>query len=86
MNSLGMSVQLCYWTQNGGVSGRDPGSTHVHPADMIRPKGEIVKNTMSNQVKIHIQNVQGLILTEQKQQLISQSVTFLIRKLLSEIS
>lgn len=42
MNSLGMSVQLCYLTQNEGVSGRDPGSSHVHPVDIITSVGEMV--------------------------------------------
>ena len=28
-----MSVQLCCWRQNGDASERDPGSSHVHPAE-----------------------------------------------------
>lgn len=33
--SPGTSVQLGYWRQNEGVSGTDPSSSHVHPAEMI---------------------------------------------------
>lgn len=34
-NSPGMSVRLCCWRQNEGVSGRGPGSSHVHPAEVM---------------------------------------------------
>lgn len=30
-----MSGRLGCWIQNEGVSGRDPGSSHVHPAEKI---------------------------------------------------
>ena len=30
-----MLVQLYCWRQNGGVSGKDPGSSRVLPAEMI---------------------------------------------------
>lgn len=33
--SPGMSIQLGYWRQNEGVSGTDPSSSHVHPAEII---------------------------------------------------
>lgn len=35
LNSPGMSIRLCCWRQNEGVSGRGPGSSHVHPAEII---------------------------------------------------
>lgn len=34
-NSPGMSVRLGCWRQNEGVFGRDPGSSHVYPAEII---------------------------------------------------
>lgn len=33
-NLPGKSVQLGCWKQSEGVSGRDPGSSHAHPAEI----------------------------------------------------
>lgn len=38
-----MSVQLCYWTQNEGASGRDPSNSHVHPAETIRGNSSYIR-------------------------------------------
>lgn len=35
-NSPGMSVRLCCWKQNEGVSGTDPGSSRVYPEETVR--------------------------------------------------
>lgn len=49
-NSPGMSVRLCCWRQNGGVSGRGPGNSHVYPAEMISEVKGWKSNLLSQKV------------------------------------